>query len=128
MNLWLIQILLESREDFANLFGLSQVGHGIGDGIVVFEPQQGRELILRQFFHPHLHVLRQHEIEKGLLPAVEVGADLHPGLLRPLLARERRKSIGDVSQHVEEVAIFGIDDPLHFGHLLVAKAFLREAL
>lgn len=39
LNLRLIQILLKPREDLANFFGLSQVGHSIGDGIVIFELQ-----------------------------------------------------------------------------------------
>lgn len=42
LNLRLIQILLESREELPDLFGFSQVGHSGGDGIVVFESQEGR--------------------------------------------------------------------------------------
>jgi len=33
-----------------------------------------------------------------------------------------------VRQHVEEVAFFGVDHPLHFGHLISAEALLRERL
>ena len=37
----LIQILLEARENVADLLGSAQVGNGIGDGVVILEPEQG---------------------------------------------------------------------------------------
>ena len=45
------------------------------------------------------------------------------GLGGPLLAGERRQRIGDVGQHVEEVALLGVDDLLHLGQLLPPKPF-----
>ena len=39
LYLRLIQIFLKSREDFANFFRLPEIGHGIGDGVVIFELQ-----------------------------------------------------------------------------------------
>ncbi|HSN03867.1 MAG TPA: hypothetical protein VLS44_02725 [Nitrospira sp.] len=33
-----------------------------------------------------------------------------------------------MSRHVKEIAVPGIDDPLHFGHPSMPEAFLREPL
>ena len=33
-----------------------------------------------------------------------------------------------MGQHVEQVALLGVDDPLHLGQLLAAEAFLGQAL
>lgn len=54
----LIKILLKPNEDLVDLVGWAEVGHSIGNGVVVFQPQQRRELVRREFFHAHLHVLR----------------------------------------------------------------------
>src|SRR5438876_280593 len=37
----LIEILLEAGEDLADFFGVAEVGDGVGDGVVVFEAEQG---------------------------------------------------------------------------------------
>src|ERR1039458_288571 len=42
------------------------------------------------------------------------------------LAGERRQGIGYVRQNVEQVAVLGVDDLLHLGHLWAAEAFLRQ--
>ena len=78
--------------------------------------------------HADAYVVRQHEVEEDLLLAVEVGADDHLGLCSALLAGERREGVGDMGQHVEEVALLGVDDLLHLGQLLAAEAFLGEPL
>ena len=88
----------------------------------------GRQLLPIQFFDADLHIMRQHEIEEDLLLAVEVGADLDLGLRGPFLAGQRRQRVGDVRQHVEEVALFGVDDLLHLRHLIPAEAFFGQAL
>ncbi len=71
----LVEILLEAREDLADLFRPAKIGHGVGNGVVIFEPEQRRQLFLVQFLHADAHVVRQHEIEKRLLLAVELRAD-----------------------------------------------------
>ena len=38
---FLVEILLETGEDLADFFGAAEVGNGVGDGIVVFEAEQG---------------------------------------------------------------------------------------
>ena len=45
-----------------------------------------------------------------------------------LLAGLGRERVGDVREHVEEVALLGVDDLLHLGELLAAEALLGEAL
>lgn len=46
---FLIQVLLKTREGAPDLVRLPQVGDGVGDGVVVLQPQQGRELLLVEF-------------------------------------------------------------------------------
>ena len=76
----------------------------------------------------YLHVVRKHEVEKDLLFVVELSADDD---LRPrgaLFAGDWRKSVGHVGQHVKQVTLLRVDNPLHRGQLLAAKALLRETL
>ena len=40
-----VEVLLETGEDLADLFGAAEVGDGVGDGVVVFEAQQGVSLL-----------------------------------------------------------------------------------
>ena len=63
----MVEILLEAHEDFPDLVGPAKVGHGIGNGVVVFEPEQRRELLLIEFLDADTHVMGQHEVEKDLL-------------------------------------------------------------
>jgi hypothetical protein len=39
---WLVEILLKSHENSADLFGPAQVGNGVGDGVGIFEVKQRR--------------------------------------------------------------------------------------
>jgi len=71
----LIEVLLEANEDLPNIFRWSQVHEGVRDGAVVLEPQQRRELLLIQLLDPDADVVSKHEVQKGLLLAVEMGAD-----------------------------------------------------
>jgi hypothetical protein len=70
----------------------------------------------------------EHEVEEGLLLARELGVDGDLGAGGALLAGLGRERVGHVSEHVEEVALLGVDDPLHLGELLGAEALLGEAL
>ena len=55
-----------THEDFADLIRPAEVGHGIGNGVVVFEPEQRRELFLIEFLDTNAHVMGQHEVEEDL--------------------------------------------------------------
>jgi len=37
----LVEVFLEAGEDLADLFGAAEGGDGVGDGVVVFEAEQG---------------------------------------------------------------------------------------
>lgn len=52
----LIKILLETGEDIPNFFGPAEVGDGIGNG-VVFQREQGAQLLSIQFFDPDPHIM-----------------------------------------------------------------------
>lgn len=43
-----IEIALEAREQQPDIFRPAQIGAGVGDGVLILEPQQGRELLLVQ--------------------------------------------------------------------------------
>ena len=88
---------MKTRKDSADFVGLAEIRHGIGDGIVIFEPEQRRELFLIEFLDANAHVVRQHEVEEDLLPAVEARADNDLCFLRAFLAGESGKRVGDVS-------------------------------
>jgi hypothetical protein len=51
------------------------------------------------------YVMRQYEIDEGLLFGIEVGADRHLGSGGSLVASGRRQHVGDVRQPVEQVAL-----------------------
>jgi len=95
---------------------------------VVLEPQQGGKLLLIQLFDPDTDVVSKHEVQKGLLPAVKVAADDYLGSRGPFLAVEGRQSIGNVRKHIEEIALLGVDNPLHLAQLFMAETLLRKAL
>jgi hypothetical protein len=52
----------------------------------LLQPQQGPELLLVEFSRAHADVVRQHEVEKDLLLAVEVRADDDLGVLGAFFA------------------------------------------
>jgi hypothetical protein len=56
-----VEILLKSREDPADLFGLAQIGYRIRYGVVVFEPEQRCQFILVELLHTNAHVVREYE-------------------------------------------------------------------
>ena len=45
-RLLLIQVLLKARKDSPDLLRPAQLGYGVGDGVVVFEAEQRRQLFL----------------------------------------------------------------------------------
>ncbi len=49
-------------------------------------------------------------------------------LAAPLLARQRGQGVGDVGEHIEEVALFRVDNFLHLGEMRAADALLRQTL
>ena len=53
-----IQAFLKPYEHAPDLFRAAQIGNGISNSIVVFEPEQGREFFLIQFIDAFLYVLR----------------------------------------------------------------------
>lgn len=65
----------------SDVLWLAEIGHGIGDGVVVLEMQQGHELVLIKFFHSDADIVREHDVEKDLLLAVEMRADVELGSL-----------------------------------------------
>jgi len=74
----LIQILLEADEGKVDFCGLAaKVGLGIGEGVVVLEPEQRRELFLVEFFDTDGNVVLEDEIEEDLLLGVEMRVDMH---------------------------------------------------
>ena len=94
---------------------------------MVFQAEQGRQFVLVQFFHADIDVVGQDEVEEVLLFAVEAGQDVGPGVVGAFLAGEGRHGIGDVGEHVEEVAVLGVDDFLHLGELRFAEALFRQS-
>ena len=83
----LVEILLEARERPADLFRLAEVGQRVGDGVVVSEPEQRRELPLLQFLDAHGDVMLEDEIEERPLLGVEGGVDVDPRMVGALFAR-----------------------------------------
>ena len=61
---------------------------------MILEPQQGPELVLVEFFYADANVVRQHEVEKVLLLAVEVRDDVDLGPRCAFFAGDRRKCVG----------------------------------
>ena len=89
-SLLLIQILLEDAEHLADIFRSTEVGEGVGYGVVIFQAEQRRQLFLVKLINPDVHIMRQHEVEEDQLLRIEapIDDDLGPG--SPLLAGLRR--------------------------------------
>src|SRR5712691_9406769 len=82
----LIKKLLETDKDPADLLGPSKIGYGIGNGIMVFQTEQGSQFILIEFINADANVVGQNEIEENLLLAIKATADVNLGLGSSLLA------------------------------------------
>jgi len=120
-----VQVPLEPAEHPADFIRFSQVGHGVGDGVMIFQPEQGSEFGLIQFLDTDTDVVTEHEIQKNLLFVVEVVANLDFGFAGALFSTQRRQSVGHVSQYIIEIAVFGFDDFLHFRQMVFAEAIFR---
>ncbi len=69
----------------------------------------------------------EHEIEELLLGAVVLGEDAGFAGGDAIASRNRLGRVGDVGQHIIEIAIFSINEAADFGELLVAVAPFGES-
>lgn len=122
-----IKVLLESGEGALDFVGAAEVGDGVGDGVVVFEAQEGGEFLLVEFFDAHGDVVGEDKVEEYLLLGAEPGVDIDAGMGGADFAGLRGHGVGDVGQNVKEVAVLGIDDFLHLSQLVFAEAFFRQS-
>ena len=60
-----------SRRRPPDFLRLAEVGHGVGNGVVVFEPEQRGQFLLVQLLHAHGDVMGQDEVEEHLLFGAE---------------------------------------------------------
>lgn len=81
-----VKIALKACKELADFFRLAQISHGLGDGVLIAEPQQRGGLLLTQLLNAAAHVVLQHEIETQLLPAAAAGVDGEAGLPGAALA------------------------------------------
>ena len=51
----MIQGALESGEDGSDFRRAAKIGDGVGNGVMIAEPQQGLEFLLVQFFNANAH-------------------------------------------------------------------------
>jgi hypothetical protein len=86
-----------------------------------------RELLFAEFADADGDVLVQHEVEERLLGAVVLGEDAVLAGGDPIASRNRLGGVGNVGQHIVEVAVFGIDEAADFGELLVAVTAFGES-
>ena len=68
-----------------------------GIELLYFSRRSGGQLVLIQFPHAFAHVVREHEVEEGLLLGVEVCADLDLGHVGSLVASQFGERVGDES-------------------------------
>ena len=94
----MIQQLLKTGENIADVFGAPKVGDGIGQRVVVSDTKQRIELVAVEFADAGLDIMGQHEVQKNLLLVIELQDDAGPGLVGALLAGERRQGVGDVGK------------------------------
>lgn len=92
---WLIQILLKTGENFPDLLGLAQVGHGVGDGVMIFEAEQRCQFLLIEFLHANADVMLEDEIEEHLLLGVKLRVDVDAGLGGPDFTSRRWFGAGE---------------------------------
>jgi hypothetical protein len=126
----LIQVFLKTSEHFANLLRFAKVGHGIGNRVVVFQAQQRRQLFLVEFFYADGNVVLESTKSRKtccwLLKIVLICTAIGRAARSSRVTRFQR--ISDMGEHVEQVAVFRVDNLLHLGELVVAEAFLGQVL
>src|SRR5688572_10394233 len=106
-------MLLKTGERLADERGFSEIGDGIGKRIAILQSEEWFQFMPAQLVHTGRDIMGKDKIEKHLLLAGEMRADLDLRFDRPLFAREWRKRIRDVRQHVEQIALLGINQLLH---------------
>lgn len=111
-----IQILLKPGKHFTDLLGFAQVGHGVGQGVAVFEPEQRGELVGVQFVDAALDVVREDEVEEDLLAGVEVTYDVEAGAVSARLAHLLDHLEGQ--HHPAHFAGFAVPHQFHFSLLI----------
>src|SRR5262245_53785830 len=92
---------------------------------VILQLQQFAELFLIKFANTLSNILRQYEIEKCLKPQIVTREDIALTSLDSLRSCDRRERKGDVGQHVEHIAMFGID---HTAEISCNSAFRAPGL
>ena len=88
----MIEIALEAGEEHADIFWAAEIGDGIGDGVLIFEAQQRRELLRIQLLDAHRHIMREDKIQKGLLLGGKLLCDQNLGVCGAHIARERGRA------------------------------------
>src|SRR3546814_3836308 len=68
----------------------------------------------------------QDEFQEHPLLGIERGLNLHRRASGTRFPCHRRLGIRDVREHVEQIAVLGVDDRLHFGQLLVTETLFGE--
>ena len=101
----------------------------VGDGVLnraVFESEQGCQLLLVEFLDTLGDVVLKNKIEKHLLLGAKTGVDIDHCVGGADFAGEGGFGVGDMGQQIKKIAVFGIDDLLHFGQLFVPETCLSE--
>src|SRR3954447_25739275 len=106
----LVEILLKADEGVADGGHAAEPVGGIVDRMVL-ELEQRPELVLVELLDSLAHILREHEIEKRLKLRVVAREDRRLPRLNALRSRYRSKRESDISEHVEDIAPFGIHHP-----------------
>lgn len=94
---------------------------------MILQLQQLRELLFAEFADANGDVLIEHEVEELLLGAVVLGEDAVLAGGDPIASGNRLGGVGDVSQHIVEIAILSINEAADFGELLVAVAAFGQS-
>jgi len=79
------------------------------------------------YFDAFFDVLGEDKGEERLLFGGEFLVDEGGGVAGAVFAGFGRDGVGDVGEDVEEIAVFGVDDLLHFEHLIAGETPAGEA-
>ena len=94
---------------------------------MVLQTQKRCQFFAVEFSDAFSDLVGEDEFEERLLLLVEVNADGGTGDGGSLFSGDWWQRPGDVGEDIEEVALFGVDDLLHFRELFVAEAFFRQS-
>jgi len=101
----LVEVFLKAGEDVADFVGLAEVGHGVGNRVVLLEPEQGCQFLLVELLHADGDVVGEDKIEEHMLFGAETGVDIDPRVGRANLTTERGHGVGHMRQNIEQVAL-----------------------